>query len=79
MRINLCKIDAQNGERLTISYDTKDHNLYSSDAPSVPLDTPELHSAGDAVDYCRASWENDGAGVWGFEWTIQDFIDEIRK
>ena len=79
MRINLCKIDGQYGERLTIMYDTRDHNLYASDAPYSPLDAPLFSSVGEAVDYCRASWENDGAGVWGFEWTIQDFIDEIRQ
>ena len=74
MRLNLCRIDGDGGERLTISYDTADHFLYASDAPDVPLDTPPLPSSGAAVEYCRAAWQNDGAGVWGFEWTI----DEIK-
>ena len=70
MRLNLCRINGQNGERLTISYDTIDRALYASDAPDDPLDTPELPTSGAAVEYCRAAWQNDGAGVWGFEWVI---------
>ncbi len=72
---SICTIIDANNDKVTLFYDEEQSKIVTSDGESLAVYPSEVDDYDEAVKIVDTLYFQDGAGVWGAEWTEVDEDD----
>ena len=69
---SICTIIDANNDKVTLFYDEEQGKIVTSDGEPLAVYPSEVGGYDEAVKVVESLYFQDGAGVWGAEWTEVD-------